>query len=118
MGHLLRTGGCFCGAVRYRVSAPANETVHCHCSMCRKTHGAMFATFSSVPTEAFWIEQGNDQIGCFENLPGNGRYFCTGCGCQIYSVIPSEPGSVYFATATLELIGFELRPREGRRIKP
>src|SRR5206468_9902663 len=34
------TGGCFCGAVRYRVSATTRDVSHCHCSICRRTTGA------------------------------------------------------------------------------
>ena len=27
------TGGCHCGAVRYEVTAPADEVCHCHCNI-------------------------------------------------------------------------------------
>ena len=35
--------------VRYRVNAAASEIYHCHCSLCRKLHGALFATWAVVP---------------------------------------------------------------------
>ena len=39
------TGGCLCGAVRYRASADPVRVVNCHCGMCRRTSGAAFMTF-------------------------------------------------------------------------
>ena len=78
-------GGCQCGTVRYRVTAAATRTFHCHCSMCRKLHGAVFVTFSTVPEDGFAIERGEESLGRFESSPLMRRSFCTGCGCQLYS---------------------------------
>ena len=36
MAEFKLTGGCFCGGVRYTITAPAVDTHHCHCSICRK----------------------------------------------------------------------------------
>ena len=47
------TGSCFCGTVRYEVSGPFESMVNCHCSMCRKHHGAGFATYVSAPLKRF-----------------------------------------------------------------
>ncbi len=45
-GHVVR-GGCLCGRVRYEVAGPLANADHCHCSMCRRQHGAAFAAISS-----------------------------------------------------------------------
>ena len=43
------TGGCQCGAVRYRLTAwPTGENV-CHCRMCQKASGGPFMAFAGVP---------------------------------------------------------------------
>ena len=34
------TGGCFCGAVGFTLALPSKWCAHCHCSMCRRVHGA------------------------------------------------------------------------------
>jgi Glutathione-dependent formaldehyde-activating enzyme len=47
------SGGCLCGAVRYTVTGEIKDVSHCHCSMCRKAHGAAFATYASVSSQSF-----------------------------------------------------------------
>jgi len=37
-------GGCLCGGIRYEISGPLTEAGNCHCSMCRRFHGAAFGT--------------------------------------------------------------------------
>src|SRR5262249_57724213 len=51
-------GGCFCGAIRYRVSAPPHDVTHCHCGICRRTTGAPFVTWSPIPSAAFAFTAG------------------------------------------------------------
>ena len=54
-------GACLCGVVQYELSQPT-QMAHCHCSMCRKHHGAPFATFAVAPSATFrWID-GEDAI--------------------------------------------------------
>ena len=49
-------GRCLCGALRYQIDGPFVDMVHCHCSMCRKHHGAPFATWAVAPLSGFrWI---------------------------------------------------------------
>src|SRR5216117_2644895 len=47
------TGGCFCAAIRYRVSATTGDVSHCHCSICRRTTGAPFVSWATFPAAAF-----------------------------------------------------------------
>jgi hypothetical protein len=51
------TGGCWCGAVRYALSARP-DVVHCHCRTCRRLSGAAFSTWASVPASAFRLLSG------------------------------------------------------------
>lgn len=43
-------GSCLCGAVSYKITGSLGVTGHCHCSICRKSHGAAFA-MSPTPTQ-------------------------------------------------------------------
>lgn len=95
-------GGCQCGAVRYRVSAAASEVYHCHCSMCRKLHGSLFATWAVVPCGRIEVTQGRGALAAFESSPGVRRRFCRGCGCQLFCEIDSDRKFDWFTPGTLD----------------
>lgn len=39
----IHEGGCVCGAVRYRVKAPPQAGLVCHCTWCQRRSGSAFA---------------------------------------------------------------------------
>jgi len=80
------TGKCLCGVVRYRIDAPIEQVTHCHCSMCRKTHGAAFASYASVPLDAFHFMSGKDQLGVYHSSQHVTRTFCIRCGSNLQFV--------------------------------
>ena len=45
-------GGCLCGKVRYQIKGRLFDASHCHCSMCRRQHGAAFATYVDFDPES------------------------------------------------------------------
>src|SRR5688572_17400839 len=53
-------GACLCGTVRYELDGPFTMMMHCHCSMCRKHHGAPFATFVAAAHSGFRWRSGED----------------------------------------------------------
>lgn len=96
------SGGCQCGTVRYTLHAPVNEVYHCHCSVCRKVHGALFATFALVAREKLTIDQGANNLATFETSPGSHRHFCRTCGCHLFGDSPDAPDLRWFTPATLD----------------
>jgi hypothetical protein len=97
-------GACLCGAVRYEVDSEINRASHCHCSMCRKAHGAAFATYGTVPKATFRITQGADALRSYASSPGITRNFCMHCGSPItwLSDHAGRDGEVGFTLGTLE----------------
>jgi hypothetical protein len=95
-------GGCQCGAVRYRVGAAAREIYHCHCAMCRKLHGALFATWAVVPRGGVAVVRGEAALATFESSPGVRRRFCGSCGCPLFCEIDSDPDLDWYAPGTLD----------------
>ena len=95
-------GGCQCGAVRYAVRGPASAVIHCHCSMCRKLHGAVFASFAIALRDRIEIERGADNLATFESSEGVRRLFCRTCGCQLFCDMDDVPGERWFTPATLD----------------
>jgi len=73
-------GQCLCGAVRYEVDGPFGSMLNCHCSMCRKHHGAPFATFVTAPLGGFRWLAGEESIAKYTTPAGGSRSFCPICG--------------------------------------
>ena len=72
------TGGCLCGAIRYRVQEAPRYASYCHCGMCRKATGAPFAGFVEVPREHLEWTDGSPTP--YESSEGVIRRFCATCG--------------------------------------
>jgi hypothetical protein len=74
------TGACLCGALHYELEGPFANLTHCHCSICRKHHGAPFATFVEAAASAFrWIS-GEGSASEYAPSAGRVRPFCEVCG--------------------------------------
>ena len=84
-------GSCLCGGVRYENSGALSYPLNCHCSMCRKAHGAAFRTRARVKVEDFRWTQGAEQVTYYESSPGNHRGFCRVCGSPLLSRFDHEP---------------------------
>lgn len=85
----MNQGRCLCGSVRYEIDGPVVYVVHCHCSMCRKHHGAGFVTWAVAPASGFRITAGADAIRRYESSPGTHRAFCSTCGSVTPELAPS-----------------------------
>ncbi len=76
-------GGCLCGRVRYQINGPLIAADHCHCSKCRRQHGAAFATYADFnPGDFKWIS-GQDQVKVYQTSAGAGWCFCKECGSSL-----------------------------------
>jgi hypothetical protein len=73
-------GQCLCGAVRYEVEGPFTSMMNCHCSMCRKRHGAPFSTFVRAPLAGFRFLSGEESIAEYRTESGGSPWFCSQCG--------------------------------------
>jgi hypothetical protein len=75
------TGGCLCGAIRYRATASPLRGVICHCSMCRRHSGAPALAFVHFPGASFtWLRE---EPSWFGSSPYAQRGFCATCGSTI-----------------------------------
>jgi hypothetical protein len=95
-------GSCLCEAVRYEVQAPFEEMHHCHCSRCRKAHGAAFSTFGRVPATALTVTRGADAIRRYRSSAQVERAFCGTCGSNLTFRFDGLPDAVWIAIGTLD----------------
>lgn len=77
-------GSCLCRAVSYCIDGPIKAVTHCHCSQCRKAHGAAFASYGSVPSAHLSVSDAEGAIRVFESSAGVSRSFCSTCGANLF----------------------------------
>jgi len=75
------SGGCQCGAIRYRLSEQPSHAHICHCRMCQKAFGAFYAPLVGVPLIAFELTRG--ALGTFRSSDKTERGFCPQCGTPL-----------------------------------
>ncbi|MFJ4348560.1 GFA family protein [Pseudomonas sp. NPDC089401] len=77
-------GSCLCGAVRFELLTAPKAVSHCHCSQCRKGHGAAFASYGSVPREALRMLSGAEVVSGYASSESVLREFCSRCGSSLF----------------------------------
>lgn len=97
------TGSCLCGTVRYEADGELAALHHCHCSRCRKQHGAAFATAGFVPASYFRWVSGEKVLRSYR-APGwsSTRLFCGTCGSSLGGRDDSLPDFVVVNAGTLD----------------
>jgi hypothetical protein len=80
------TGGCECGAVRYRVADAFRYAMNCHCSRCRAGTGAAFKPFAGIERDKLEVTRGRDELLVFGDDVAN-HTRCGVCGSLLYSVV-------------------------------
>ncbi len=93
------TGGCFCGAVRYRAQLDPDAVDTCYCSSCTHTVGTTVTVWAHVPADRFKFT--GDEPTRFESSPGVTRTFCGRCGSSLTYHYP-DGRHVDVTTATLD----------------
>ena len=73
------TGGCQCGAVRYRVTQPLGTAGICHCRMCQRAAGNVFAPLVT----ARGVEW-DGQPARWASSDIAERGFCARCGTPLF----------------------------------
>ena len=75
------TGGCQCGAIRYRADLDPDSAHLCHCRMCQKAAGNYFMPLASTPRSAFEMTRG--ALTWFASSAVVQRGFCSVCGTPL-----------------------------------
>ena len=92
------SGACLCGALRYEISGQLRDAGNCHCSMCRKAHGAAYATYASVDPDRFRWVAGEQLVARYESSPGRGWIFCRTCGSTLGGIENGRVDSITLGT--------------------
>lgn len=81
VAHAPATGGCLCGATRFRIDDPPATSFICHCRICRRASGGMHVAWVTVRAELFRFEGAVPST--YRSSPGVQRTFCAHCGTSL-----------------------------------
>ncbi|MGF9562440.1 GFA family protein [Neorhizobium sp. JUb45] len=81
MTYHVHTGGCQCGALRFRIDGKPSQSSICHCRMCQKAFGAYYAPLVSTRGATFVWTRGAPKY--FQSSNHVQRGFCDNCGTPL-----------------------------------
>ena len=98
----MASGSCFCTAVRFHTELPSKWVAHCHCSMCRRAHGAAFVTWVGMDSTRVRIDDSEQTLRWHASSPGAERGFCSRCGSMLFFRSQRWPGEVHIVRANFD----------------
>lgn len=98
-----RTGGCLCGAVRYRIDGPPLFLLACHCTDCQVRSGGAFSMSLPVLESGFTLTEGKPvSMGSKHEDRTKTSLVCGGCHTRLWLVNDATPGVVIIKAGTLD----------------
>lgn len=90
-----QTGGCVCGAVRFRATGEPLRVTICHCKWCQRRTGTAFGTEVVYNDDQIAFEGGTPSV--YRHLSDeSGRWldsvFCGKCGTNLGFTLEAAPG--------------------------
>lgn len=81
------TGACFCGGIRYRITAEPLTLYACHCTDCQKRSGSAFGLSMWVPRASIEVTKGEPALQVLTGADGRRRpgRVCAACGARLWS---------------------------------
>ena len=105
------TGGCQCGSVRYAMHVALVEKPHvCHCRMCQKATGGLFAALAGCSRVNLEWTRGEPALFASSNLAKRG--FCRDCGTPLTFAYDTPEARIYVTIGSMddpELAGIEIQ---------
>lgn len=99
------SGGCACGAVRYRVQGKPVVTTVCHCTFCQRRLASAFAVIASFAQDRVEVIQG-ELAECEHRSDESGRWlrmrFCPKCGTTVSHTAEIRPGITSIAAGSFD----------------
>lgn len=97
-------GGCQCGAVRYRLTAPPLTVYNCHCRDCQRMSGGTHSM--SMPVRRETLEHLSGDLVFYDKPADSGRvvrmFACARCGTKLWNEPLSSPDLLVVKAGTLD----------------
>jgi hypothetical protein len=96
-------GSCLCKTVKFSLLTEPSMVSHCHCTMCRKSHGAAFATYVTLERSNVSFHSGAENLTSYNSSSTIVRKFCKICGSNVeWSGHPEYPDLLSIPLALLD----------------
>lgn len=82
-------GGCQCGAVRYALHMTPVRVHYCHCRMCQRATGNLFAALAGCAKDRFVWTRGTPAFFASSSLAQRG--YCRDCGTPLSFAYDDAP---------------------------
>jgi hypothetical protein len=96
-------GGCYCGAVRYKVEGDSVFNAQCHCRECQYLTGGSPNMFMAMPSAGFSYTKGAPKAFTRSDLDNPvTREFCGECGTHLVTKAPGMPDAVILKVGSMD----------------
>jgi len=98
------TGGCLCGAVRYRLDGEPLTFYACHCTDCQRRTGTGFALSMVVERKSLQLEQGKPVHYAVKLADGRSKtgVVCAACNSRLWGEPAKLPDIAIIQPGTLD----------------
>src|SRR5947209_13550925 len=93
------TGGCVCGGTRYVLKSRPFALVDCHCIDCRRSAGAPYVQWGSVPRQDVIVTKGEPRKIAHANRI---RSFAACCGTHLFFEDNKDSDTIDVTIASLD----------------
>jgi hypothetical protein len=97
------SGGCACGAIRYRTQAEPMVMVNCHCRDCQRSTGSAYAAIMVLPASSVTL---TGEPRYYKTVGDAGkaveRGFCPACGSPVSAKLERFPDAIGIYAASLD----------------
>lgn len=101
-------GTCLCGGIEFEVDEIPGLVFNCHCSRCRKAHGAAFASLALADRATLRFLRGRELLAEYDSSAEGIRTFCSRCGSRLMNW--QKDDGPYLGVSIACLDGYEGRP--------
>jgi hypothetical protein len=96
------TGRCLCEGIAYEIEGELGPIFHCHCSKCRRWHGAVFRSRATIKASQFKWTKGEILLSRYHSSKFVIKHFCSVCGSNLISTYENQPDKIGVPLGALE----------------
>ena len=95
-------GSCLCGELGFEAGLPSKWVAHCHCTMCRRAHGAAFVTWVGLEAARCRIEDPHGFLHWYPSSAQAERGSCRNCGSILFFRSARWPDELHVTLANFD----------------